>query len=75
MEISEIKLNTRVRVPATENGCGGGYHYAYVRNICTSLFSDDPVIIVQIPALKIEKAVDPGTIIPARKVKIKKKKQ
>ena len=73
MELSEIKLNTRVRVPATENG--GGYHYAYVRDICRSLFSDEPIIIVEVPALKIEKAVAVVTIAPARKVKPVKEKQ
>ena len=70
MSIDELKIGLRVRVPAFEKPEVRGektYHYAYVRDIATSLFGDGDTVLIQIPALKMDKAVHPSTLTYARK--------
>lgn len=65
MNIDEIKVGLRVRVPATEKNGGGGNHYAYVQEIGEQLFGEVAVM-VHIPALSQDKVLHPDTILPAR---------
>lgn len=66
MELAELTINQRVRVPATDRD-RGGYHYARVRDIVEGLLDSDPVVIIEIPALKEERAVSPQLLLPERK--------
>lgn len=67
MQIQEIKVGSRVRIPATEKN--GGYHYARITDIVEDLFGETPIVIVKVPVLKCEKAVSPALLEPARKAK------
>ena len=74
MELEELKIGLRVRVPAFEKASACGrkvYHYAYVRDIVQSLFGGESVVIVQIPVMKEDKAVSPSTLVKVRKPKKK----
>lgn len=77
MELGELTIGLRVRIPAFEKEDTGGdrtYHYAYVRDIVDSCFGGEKTVLVSIPALKIDKAVHPATLFPARRRKSKSKK-
>ena len=65
MEIKELTVGMRVRVPASEKE-NGGRHYAYITDILTGMMGEPPVI-VRIPCLGIEKTADPALLQPARK--------
>jgi len=66
MELNEIKIGQRVRVPATEK-LGGGNHYAKVTDIIQDPFSEDPLVVVFIPTTKQVLAI--GNLQPVRKPK------
>lgn len=75
MELEEIKIGLRVRVPAPEKSDSQGrkvYHYAYIRDVVPSLFGDEKVVIVQVPVLKEDKAVSPSALVKVRNPKKKK---
>lgn len=78
MELKDLTIGLRVRIPAFEKEGPGGertYHYAYVRDIVDSCFGDEKTVLVSIPALKIDKAVHPATLFPARKAAKRSKKE
>ena len=68
MLLQEIKVGSRVRIPATKKN-GGGYYYARITDIVEDLFGGTPIVIVKVPVLKCEKAVSPELLEPSRKVK------
>lgn len=68
MELNEIKIGQRVRVPATEK-FGGGSHYAKVTDIIQDAFTGEPLVLVFIPTTKQEKVLAIGNLQPDRKPK------
>lgn len=71
MEITELKTGQRVRVPSDKEGKN---HYAYVTDIISVLYGEE-LVIIRIPALAVEKTVDPKLLIPMRtKPRSQKKK-
>ena len=63
MELNEIKIGQRVRVPATEK-MGGGNHYAKVQDIVQDPFTSEPLVIVFIPTTKQEKVLSLENLQP-----------
>ena len=68
MELSELKVGQRVRVPATEK-MGGGNHYAKITDLVNDPFTGEPLAIVFIPVTKQEKVLAIASISPDRKPK------
>lgn len=73
MDIKDLSVGLRVRVPASEKPDGGN-HYAYVTEILTGMMGE-PLVIVRVPSLGIEKTADPALLQPARKPKTAKSKK
>lgn len=77
MELGELSIGLRVRIPAFEKGNAGrgrACHYAYVRDVVDSVFGAEKTVLVSIPVLHTDKAVHPGSLLPARRRKSKSKK-
>ncbi len=67
MEVKDLHVGMRVRVPASEI-MGGGNHYAYVTDITTGI-EGEPLVIINIPVLQREKIASPALLQPVRKQK------
>lgn len=72
MELGELSIGLRVRIPAFEKGNAGrgrACHYAYVRDVVDSVFGAEKIVLVSIPVLHTDKAVHPDSLLPARRRK------